>query len=164
MKKLFISLALVFVCFAAKAQQNIIKTNPFALAFGYFNVTYERVVNSSSSVLFQGGYSYQLLGLNVNLGELGAGYRYYMTHAKKDVPVGFYVTPEVSFGFGKSGNTSVTSFGVGAELGYQWVWSGFTLDLGIGPKYTVLNGVSTDGSGSTSGIAPAATLAIGYAF
>jgi hypothetical protein len=153
---------IVATFFSVQAQKNVIKTNPLALAFGNFNVTYEKVLNESSSLLITGNYSYQLLGFDVSLGGLGAGYRYYITHIKKEVPKGFYVAPEISFGFGKSGEVSVTSYGIGAQLGYQWVWSGFALDLGIGPRYTVLNGVNAEDS--KSGILPAATFAIGYAF
>lgn len=164
MKKVLFTLLVAVFCFSANAQQNIIKTNPLALAFGDFNVTYEKVLNPSSSLLIQGEYAFQLLGLDVSVGGLGLGYRYYITHTKKEVPRGFYVTPEASFGFGKYDTNSVTAFGIGAELGYQWIWSGFTLDLGIGPMYKIVNGISDGSSNSTSGIGPAATLAIGYAF
>jgi len=46
------------------------------------------------------------------------------------------------------------------------VWSsGFVLDLGIGPQYTVLSGEYEDiGFDSDGGILPSATLAIGYAW
>ncbi len=167
MKKLILSLALLGIVFGASAQNNIIKTNPIGLAFGNFNVTYERVLNSSSSFLVKGNYMYKLLGADVSLAGLGLGYRYYITHAKKEIPTGFYVNPQLAFAFGNikdSNGTSysATNFGIGAELGYQWVWSsGFTLDLGIGPMYNI---VSSDSSDTANGIAPAITLAIGYAF
>ena len=61
------------------------------------------------------------------------------------------------------GNYSASTIGFGAELGYQWVWeSGFVLDLGIGPMYTIAKG--GDSESSIDGIMPSATLAIGYAF
>lgn len=110
---------------------------------------------------------YKLLGADVSLAGLGLGYRYYITHAKKEVPNGFYVNPQASFAFGSIKDTdgtsySATNFGIGAELGYQWVWSsGFTLDLGIGPMY---NFVSSDSGSAANGFAPSMTLAIGYAF
>ncbi len=165
MKKLFISFALLCAVVSMNAQKNVIKTNPFGLALGNFNLTYEKVLNTSSSVLFKGQYMFKLLGLDVNLGGIGAGYRYYITNAKKQVPTGFYINPQTSLSFGsvsESGTSySATSFGIGAEIGYQWVWdSGFTLDLGIGPNYNV---VSSEGV-SGNGIVPSATLAIGYAF
>ena len=166
MKKLFISLALLCVVMGSGAQTNIIKTNPITFAFGNFNATYEKVINSSSSLIFKGQYMYKLLGLDVNLGGLGLGYRYYFTHLKKEVPTGFYINPQASFSFGSakvdnSSKESLSILGLGAEIGYQFVWSsGFTLDLGIGPMYSI---ASSNGL-SASGLLPSATLSIGYAF
>ena len=150
------------------AQSNVIKTNPLGLAFGSFNATYERVFGTTSSLLVRGQYMYKLLGVDVNLAGAGLGYRYYFTHAKKPVPGGFYINPQVAFSFGKITNDmdekySATTIGFGAEIGYQWVWeSGFVLDLGIGPMYTIASG--GDSEDSIDGIMPSATLAIGYAF
>lgn len=152
----------------SQERTNVVKANPFALAFGSFNATYEKVLNSKSSVLLSGSYAYKLLGTDVSAGGLGVGYRYYFTHAKKEIPSGFWVTPQASFEAGSLTDNgvkhSITAFAIGAQVGYQWAWSsGFTLDLGIGPNYAVMN------SGdyvleTSSGIIPAATLAIGFAF
>lgn len=60
MKKLFISLALLCVVMGSGAQTNIIKTKPIGFAFGNFNATYERVISSSSSLVFKGQYNYNL--------------------------------------------------------------------------------------------------------
>lgn len=152
----------------AQERTNVIKANPIGLAFGNFNVTYEKVLNSKSSVLFKGTYAYNLLGTDVSALGLGAGYRYYFTHTKTEVPSGFWVTPQASFEFGSikdNGNThSFTAFAIGAEVGYQWAWkNGFTLDLGIGPNYTIMNASDYELE-TTSGIVPSLTLAIGYAF
>ena len=176
MKKLFISLALLCVVMGSGAQNNIIKTNPIGFAFGNFNATYERVISSSSSLVFKGQYNYNLflmdeiykvIGLeDVKSGGVGLGYRYYFTHLKKEVPTGFYINPQASFSFGSakvdnSSKESLSILGLGAEIGYQWVWSsGFTLDLGIGPMYSI---ASSNGL-SASGLLPSATLSIGYAF
>lgn len=171
MKKFFLTLFIGFLLISingnAQEKTNVIKTNPLGLAFGNFNVTYEKVLNSSSSVLFKGSYMYEIFGEKVNTGGLGVGYRYYFTHANKQVPTGFYVNPQVSLSLGKTeGDVSFTIFAVGAELGYQWAWeSGFTLDLGIGPNYTTISGdVENEGFDSTSGILPSATIAIGFNF
>jgi len=169
MKKLIISLALIALAFSVHAQSNVIKTNPLGLAFGNFNATYERVLNESSSVLIRGQYMYKIFGVKVNLGGVGLGYRYYITHAKKPVPSGFYVNPQAAFSFGSLDDVngekvSVTTLGIGAELGYQWAWeSGFVLDLGIGPMYTFVMG-GDNNIDISSGFLPSATLAIGYAF
>ncbi len=169
MKKLIISLVFVGFAFSLNAQTNVLKTNPLGLAFGNFNATYERVLGTSSSILFRGQYMYRFLGVKVNMGGVGLGYRYYITHAKKPVPGGFYVNPQAALSFGSVYDdndvaTSGSTIGIGAELGYQWVWeSGFVLDLGIGPMYTFVNSDDADLEGD-SGFLPTATLAIGYAF
>ena len=72
---------------------SIIKTNPFGLAFGNFNLAYEKVLSESSQVIVKAKYTYKFLGLPVNVAGVGAGYRYYLSHAKKPAPGGFYVNP-----------------------------------------------------------------------
>lgn len=169
MKKLILSLVFVAFAFSINAQSNVIKTNPLGLAFGNFNATYERVLGTSSSILIRGQYMYKIFGLKVGLGGVGLGYRYYITHAKKPVPSGFYVNPQAVYSFGSMDDindvsVSISTIGLGAELGYQWAWpSGFVLDLGLGPMYTIVLGDNSDIE-LASGIGPTATLAIGYAF
>jgi len=169
MKKLFLTLTFVALVLSLSAQSNVVKTNPLGMAFGNFNVTYERVLGTTSSILVRGQYMYKLLGVEVNLAGFGLGYRYYFTHAKKAVPGGFYINPQVAFAFGSLTNVldeeiSANTIGFGAELGYQWAWpSGFVLDLGIGPMYTFATGSGPDAE-TITGIMPSATLAIGYAF
>ena len=165
--KFFMTLLLSFVLFTAnsygQSHNHVIKANPIALAFGNFNVTYEKVLSSSSSVLFSGSYMYQFLGEDITAAGLGAGYRYYITNRKLDVPAGFHVTPQAAVAFGKSDVSSVTTLSVGAEVGYQWVMnSGFTIDLGIGPSFSLIAGDET--LEKTTGITPILTMAIGYAF
>ena len=171
MKKLFFAVILstLFVTTGSFAQEKtkVIKTNPLGLAFGNFNVTYETVISESSSLLFDASYMYKLFGVEVNTFGVGAAYRYYFTHASKELPTGFYVNPQAGISFGSTeGDVGFTAFSVGAEVGYQWSWdSGFTLDLGIGPNYTTISGdVEEVDFDSTSGILPSATLAVGYAF
>lgn len=171
MKKIIISLTFLAIVFGVEAQKNLVKTNPLTLAFGSFNATYERVLNPSSSVLFKGHYMFEFMGEDVSLGGLGIGYRYYVTHVKKAVPGGFYAQPQLTmllgstqgyyeYGYGYE-RDKMSSFAIGAELGYQWCWSsGFTLDLGLGPSYRWM---TTDGE-TVSGIIPSATVSIGFAF
>lgn len=152
----------------AQAYQNVIKTSPIGLAFGNFNVTYERPINEKSSIIGKANYFYQFLGVDVNTFGLGGAYRYYFTHAKKDVPTGFYVNPQVGFQFGSSDDVNYGVLSFGAELGYQWAWdSGFVLDLGIGPNFSSLSGdyedIAFDESDNTI-VLPSVTIAIGYAF
>lgn len=167
LRKFFLTLALSFILGSAfvSAQEytRVIKANPFALAFGNFNLTYEKVVKPKASLLFSGNYMYKLLGEDVKAAGIGAGYRYYVTHRKTDVPSGFWITPQAGLGFGKADGSFITTISVGAEVGYQWAMkSGFTVDLGIGPNYSIIAGDTT--LETTSGIVPSLTLAIGYAF
>lgn len=170
MKKFLLSFficSLLFTTGFSQERTKVIKTNPLSLAFGNFNVTYEKVLNTKSSLLFRGAYMFELFGVDVNTGSLGFGYRYYVTHEKEEIPSGFYLNPQTSLGFGSvESDANFTTFSIGAELGYQWAWeSGFTLDLGIGPNYTTISGDVDDVNfDSTSGILPSATLAIGFAF
>lgn len=174
MRKIALILVLFAASLSAQAQKNIIKTNPVSLAFGNFNVDYERVISESSSFTASASYMYKLLGLEVAAGGLGLGYRYYITHAKKDIPNGFYVNPFVSANAGGlnflGDSVKFFNFGVAASLGYQWVWdSGFALDLGAGPFLNMMktsanvniNGTLKD---SNVGISPYLRVAIGYAF
>ena len=173
MKRLLLSLAIAacMTTFAdAQSYNNVIKTNPLGLAFGNFNATYEKVLNEKSSVLLSGNYLYQFLGIDVNTFGLGAAYRYYFTYAKKDVPSGFYVNPQIGFQSGSADDDlSYSAFNIGAEIGYQIAYeSGFVLDFGIGPNFTSLSGdyedISFTDDGSATTIVPSLTVAIGYAF
>ena len=95
MKKIIISIVIAFICIAANAQKNIIKTNPFGLAFGNINLIYERLLNNHSSILVKGQYGYNLLGTSVNLFGCGVDYRYYFTYAKKAVLIGIPLLVDV---------------------------------------------------------------------
>lgn len=84
------------------------------------------------------------------------------------MPSGFWVNPQASFEAGSLTDNgtkhNLSAFAIGAQIGYQWAWaSGFTLDLGIGPNYVTMNSSDYDFE-TGSGIMPAATLAIGFAF
>lgn len=171
--KITISLLLCFLLISVKgysqSYSNVVKANPIGLALGNFNVTYEKMISQSSSFLVSGSYAYKLLGSDVNTFGIGAGYRYYFTHAKTPIPSGFWVTPKVGFELGSvkdnGTNHSISAFSIGAELGYQWAFqNGFVIDLGIGPNFTT---IKTDDSATLdklSGILPSMTLSIGYAF
>lgn len=165
-KKGLFLFAFVVFAISLNAQDNVIKANPIGLAFGNFNATYERVLNDKTSVLIDANYRYSLFGLDVSAFGVGAAYRFYITNAKKPVPAGFYAQGQAGFNLGSIDTFKYTSIAIGAQVGYQWVWdSGFVLDLGLGPVYTILSG-ETDSFGSDSGggILPSFTLAVGYAF
>lgn len=151
---------------AQNDQRNIIKTNPLTLAFGNLNFTYERVLNNDqSSVLIYANYLYQLFGVDINTGGIGLGYRYYLTHEKKDVPTGLYVNPKVAYSGGNLDESKFSLTTMGAEVGYQWAWdSGVTLDLGVGPSYAILGNKDDIDFDNGSGVIPSGTLALGFAF
>lgn len=163
MKKLLFLFAFVAFTFSVNAQSQVIKANPIGLAFGAFNACYEKVLNEKSSLLISGAYFNGGIGdIDVTSFGAGVGYRKYIT--KKEAPNGFYVQPTLSFGSGSEALTDVSylQLGIGADLGYQWVWDGgFVLDLGIGPNYRIVLG---DEASVGNGIGPSAVAAIGYAF
>ncbi len=176
-KKLLLSLVLVLsLSFSGIAQSHsmVVKTSPFALAFGNFNITAEKTLGTTSSALLSLSYMYKIFGIEVNGFGAEAGYRYYFTNASKDIPTGFYINPFVEYGSSKFDVTlnattetyTTTTLGFGAEVGYQWAWdSGFALDLGVGPRYVTMGGDTDQAAfSSTGGILPSLTIAIGYAF
>jgi hypothetical protein len=117
MKNLLLILVLgIGFSLSANAQTQVIKTNPLALAFGNFNVTYERTLNESSSLNIFGNYFFGLGDLDVTAFGVGAGWRYYFTHSKKPIPAGFYVQPQVSLSFGSIADDSIDE-----DLGYSTI-------------------------------------------
>jgi hypothetical protein len=176
MKKLVLMFLLVgltsrFLSAQDEAPGSVIKTNPFGLAFGNFNLAYEKVLGESSSIILKAKYTYRFLGLKVNVAGIGAGYRYYLSHAKKPAPGGFYVNPEVAYNTGSSGDIKYGTFVLGGEIGYQiGSKKGVVFDIGVGPKYTTFfgsfdqldfNGVD---NAKASILLPGITVAVGYAF
>ena len=165
MKKVFFLLSFVLLIgLTTNAQKNVITTNPLALALGDVNLGYERALNSSSSVLIGGEYINNMLGVDVKMGELNLGYRYYFTHIKKEVPRGLYISPQASIGLGKLSDQNATLLGAGAELGHQWIWSGFTLNLGVGVFYYNLECIKENETTRYYGLIPGLNVSVGYAF
>lgn len=159
MKKLLVLLAFVAIGYGAQAQSQLIKTSPGALAFGVFNACYEKTTGEKTSFQLTASAFFSGLedinGENVSAFGVGLGYRFYITN--QGAPRGFYVMPQAGYSFG-SGNSSI---GIGADLGYQWVWdSGFALDVAVGPTYSLAD----DDSAFSNGILPRIILAVGYAF
>ncbi|MFZ1257524.1 MAG: DUF3575 domain-containing protein, partial [Saprospiraceae bacterium] len=104
---------------------------------------------------------------------IDAEFRFYITNRKKPAPEGFYIGPNIGFDINKTkedgtdNSASFNLFGIGATLGYQWVWdSGFTLELGMGPQYSIFAGKddNLDTTVDFEGILPRFVFAIGYAF
>lgn len=181
MKKLIVLVAAVALTTSALAQKegtgikNVIKLNPLGFLFGQASLGYERAINDKSSFMISptfgglklGGFKYSQFGL-------GAEYRFYLSKTKT-APEGFYAAPGVNFSTGKvkeDGNSieaKFNSFGVKGVIGNQWIFnSGFVIDLNGGIQYSNFkysdNDNSVFNSLKGSGIFPALTFAIGYAF
>lgn len=144
---------------------NIIKINPISMAFGNINVSYERALSKSTSLQIGANYWYRIFGEEVNGIGVRAGYRFYVTNRVKSAPIGFYVGPQISYNAltDPDSEDSVSAFGIGVMLGYQWVFrSGVSLDLGAGPIYQFAKESST--GDDYEGFLPNFSFAIGYNF
>jgi len=144
---------------------NVIKLNPISLAFGNFNLSYQRALNDASAIQIGANYWYRILGQEVSGIGARAGYQFFITNRAKPAPEGFYIGPQVSINSlnVKETDEDVTAIGIGLMLGYQWIWdSGVSLDLGAGPMYQFANESNSDTS--VEGFLPNITIAIGYNF
>ncbi|MGQ3678097.1 DUF3575 domain-containing protein [Tenacibaculum discolor] len=176
MKKLLLVIAMVAVGVTANAQKNVIKANPLSLAFGSFEIGYERVVSESSSVELAVAYS--SLKVNTTGGQTDAKANGFGVEGKykfffgDETPRGWYAAPVVTYS-----NTSLDSngeegdfsfFGGGAVAGYQWVFgggdSGFALDLSLGAQYVSVSTSGSISSTSIEGFLPKLGLSLGYAW
>jgi hypothetical protein len=175
MKRVFfvfcMSMILTFPGFAQDGENlpNVIKVNPISLAFGNINLSYQRALGASHAVQIGGNYWYKIFGAEVTGVGVRGAYQFFLTSRTKTAPEGFYIGPQVSYNSLKERITegesqaSVSAFGVGAMLGYQWVWnSGLCLDLGIGPIYQFASESET--GTSYEGFLPNVTIALGYNF
>nr|WP_199076521.1 DUF3575 domain-containing protein [Pedobacter sp. ASV19] len=175
MKKLLLCAVTALMFFNAKSQdvQNTIKINPLSALLATGSVFYERKVSEEVSV--QLGVAYTGVKLDdVKFSGLAITpeVRFYL---KKHAPVGMYVAPFLRYqNFTVSDDEnkgSYTSFGGGALMGYQWVYSsGFTLDLFFGPSYNSGNYKSTFGrdepsiKGGIDGVGIRTGIALGFGF
>jgi hypothetical protein len=147
----------------AMPYKHVLKANPITMAFGNFNLTWERVINNKSTYTITGNINIPSFDDDVfyNIGfpmaagiAVTVGYKYYFTHAREAVPEGFYVRPIAGI--------SLDEYGIGArlggQLGYQVIWdNGFVFDLGLGPQVIL-------SEGELYGPWPSFSLGVGYAF
>ena len=164
---LCLSMAFTFQGFAQDGENypNVIKVNPIGLAFGNINMSYQRALAKSHALQIGANYWYKIFGTTVSGIGVRGGYQFFLTGRTKTAPEGFYIGPQVSYNSmtEKETDISVSAFGVGAMLGYQWIWnSGLSLDLGIGPIYQFASDSET--STSYEGFLPNVTIALGYNF
>lgn len=144
---------------------NVIKINPISLAFGNFNLSYQRAIGKSSAVQIGANYWYRIFGTEVRGFGIRGGYQFFLTGRTKSAPEGFYIGPQLGYNSLKEKSTDETAstFGVGVLLGYQWIWkSGVALDLGAGPMYVFATNENTEET--FDGFLPNITIAIGYNF
>lgn len=166
---LCLTLAIVFQSYAQDDVEenlpNVIKLNPISLAFGNFNMSYQRALGKSHAIQIGANYWYKILGVEVNGFGIRGAYQFFLTGRTKYAPEGFYIGPQVSYNTldVTEEDNKVSAFGIGVMLGYQWVWkSGLCLDLGIGPMYQFASETATDNS--VEGFLPNVTIALGYNF
>lgn len=164
-----LSLVMTFQSYAQDDMQenlpNVIKVNPIGLAFGNINLGYQRALAPAHAFQISANYWYKIFGTTVSGFGMRGGYQFFLTSRTKEAPEGFYIGPQISFNSLKETETdvSVTAFGIGALLGYQWVWnSGLCLDLGIGPVYQFASESET--TTSYQGFLPNVTIALGWNF
>jgi hypothetical protein len=179
----FIAAMIVATVGFAQSHSNVITTAPLGIAFGNYNLKYEKTIGTTSSILVGGNFQTKFLGVDISGLGGNLAYRYYITNKGKDIPSGFYVMPGIKYNsytadivtYENDGFTIVetttkataTDFQIGGELGYQWAWSsGFALDLGVGAYNHSLGG-EAEGIGFEkigSFTLPRFSFSIGYAF
>lgn len=163
-------LFLIPVAAFPQERKQVLKTNTLALLLNNYNLAYERAITPASSLIFTANY---FGSTNTTSGfamaGLSAGYRFYPTHATKDAPAGFWVSPRFTYMIGGDLNDTDNStlrhlFMLGGETGYQIILkSGFAIDLGAGAGFR-LNREKDPESSSSDSFLPILIVALGYAF
>jgi len=184
----------------AIAQENVIKINPFKAIIGGLGFQYERVLSDKTSAQVEFSFFKKTFGASVSIGSSSVGsetvysgigfggeYRYYITNASRDVPSGAYVGPYISYdtfkqtvknsvNAGGTGDdldveTSIGSFGVGGQIGWQWlIGDVFAIDLNLGVGFRSVSDNSDDSDSdinfslANNGIGLKSSFALGYAF
>ncbi len=119
--------------------------NPVGLLYSA-NVTYEKPISDSGSVIVRFRYYHQRLNFNVNQNEVFAiskgtkgiklGYRFYLSK-NSAAPNGFYISPNIDLMFRNKdydayGNLIAEKsnyYGLGVHTGKQWIWGKFAFDI-----------------------------------
>lgn len=147
MKKILPVVILLFITVVGSAQNNVVKLGVLNIAYGDYNIAYERVINEKSSINLTVGFwkpSLDLAPINeaiksnegIWIQELRSGknialdYRFYTGDV---APKGFYLGPYLRYwdlelllgDVVKPNNFDVTtnlkSIGAGVQFGYQWI-------------------------------------------
>lgn len=125
---------------APTGNRQLVSANPFLLMYKWFNVEYERVHRESTTW----GASASLVPIDdADYGNLAAFYRYYPQGRALD---GFFIGGRSGVHRVSAGGESGVFFGVGFELGYDWLLGREeNFSVGIGAGATRLFGGSLDG-------------------
>ena len=125
---------------APAGNRQLVSANPFLLMYKWFNVEYERVHGESTTW----GASASLLPIDhADYGNLAGFYRYYPQGRALD---GFFIGGRSGVHRVSAGGESGVFFGVGFELGYDWLMGREeNFSVGIGAGATRLFGGSLDG-------------------
>lgn len=145
--------------FSINAQEHAIKVNPVGLAFSIANVGYEFETKESQTLSFSGLY-YNIS--DVSGFGAGAAYRFYFS--KKDAFRGWHAGPTLAYvALEDSDNNSVGAFGLGGEIGYQWIIGNhFLIDTFLGVGYVAAN--SNDLNTDLQTVSVNLGVSIGYAW
>jgi hypothetical protein len=118
---------------AQKATYNqCIGGNPLGLLFGVLSVVYEQKVQPKNTFVVAGYYwNYS----NWSAYGIGGSYRWYLKpfEDKKRCIEGFSIGPTIGLNFWSyngvyQNDWGGTSFSIGAQVAYKWVWDGFYLE------------------------------------
>lgn len=121
-------------------QKMSITANPVGLIFGIANVQFAYKLNDNMALSIRGSYWGRTIG-DWKWSSFGFGGAFQYFPMKSSLR-GLYVGPDASVVFMSAeyddDKDNTTFFGVGAEVGYRFVWkSGFTLDLSTGIQYLI---------------------------
>ena len=136
--------------FAQDGKKNVFKTNLLSPIVGSYNFFYERAIAKKASL--QLGVGFVNLNIGASAGSASSstkmsGYRItpefrFYPSSNKSAPKGFFVGPYITYqdltlkvtnSAGVEGKASLTTFGGGLILGYQWLISDIVaLDLFAG--------------------------------
>jgi hypothetical protein len=175
MKKLVVLMAAaaVLACSAgvsAQAKTNMLSTNPLGIIFGIFNLEYQKGIGDKNAIGISAVYwKPPLIDISIMSGTIS--YNIYT----KSTFHGFFVKPAVTLGYASwkwttidpttlaltEEKKSAVNFGLGADVGYRWLWnSGFSIGLGGGIKYTLGSYEGID----FGGVGPSLLFDLGWAF
>ena len=154
--------------------KNVITVNPFSLANGELDFTYERAINFRSAIEVRGAYSNEKLRdfslFDFDLFQIGARYKFYALK-KENRQQGLYLYSGSNYKynklkFGSSSTFEASTVNLELGAGYQFVLNkllkGLTLDLNIGQEYIIPLGNSRDFNFNRT--QTTARIGLGYSF